>query len=294
MRLESVDMKNSFRSRYRVGLIGAGIQASRTPSMHEHEAAEQGLHCEYRLIDLEKLRVGAEALPDLLKDAESKGFAGLNITYPCKQTVLALLHELSDDARAIGAVNTVVLTGGRRVGHNTDWWGFAESFRRRLPDVQMHSVVQLGAGGAGAAVAHATLTLGADKLSIFDLDTTRARNLAADLCARFRAGRVAAGSDLAVAMATADGLIHATPTGMVKYPGLPLPAELLRPALWVAEIVYFPLETELLREARRLGCRTMNGSGMAVFQAVEAFRLFTGIAPDAERMQRHFASMGTG
>ena len=280
-------------SSYLVGLIGAGIQASRTPSMHEREAAEQGLHCEYRLIDLEKLQVGAEALPDLLKEAERKGFAGLNITYPCKQSVLALLHELSDDARAIGAVNTVVLSNGLRVGHNTDWWGFAESFRRGLRDAQKNSVVQLGAGGAGAAVAHAMLTLGARKLAIFDLDTVRAKNLAADLCARFGAGRAAAGSDLAAAMASADGLIHATPTGMVKDPGLPLPAQMLRPALWVAEIVYFPLETELLRVARGLGCRTMNGSGMAVFQAAEAFRLFTGVTPDPARMQRHFASMGT-
>ena len=287
-------MKNSLRSPYRVGLIGAGIQASRTPSMHEHEAAEQGLHCEYRLIDLEKLHLGSEALPDLLREAESKGLAGLNITYPCKQSVLELLHELSDDARAIGAVNTVVLSNGLRVGHNTDWWGFAESFRRELPDVQKDSVVQLGAGGAGAAVAHAMLTLGARQLAIFDLNGFRAENLVADLCARFGAGRAVAGTDLRAAMVKADGLVHATPTGMVKHPGLPLPAEFLRPALWVAEIVYFPLETELLRVARGLGCRTMNGSGMAVFQAVEAFRLFTGITPDAERMQRHFASMGAG
>jgi len=279
-------------SSYLLGLIGAGIQASRTPTMHEHEAEKQGLHCEYRLIDLEKLRVGAEALPDLLTEAENKGFAGLNITYPCKQCVLALLHELSDDARAIGAVNTVVLSNGRRFGHNTDWWGFAESFRRGLPDVQKNNVVQLGAGGAGAAVAHAALTLGTRRLAIFDLDVSRAENLAEDLCARFGAGRALTCTDLEAAMAKTDGLIHATPTGMVKFPGLPLPAELLRPALWIAEIVYFPMETELLRMAHGLGCRTMNGSGMAVFQAAEAFRLFTGIAPDAERMQRHFASLG--
>ena len=285
-------MKRVLPSPYLVGLIGAGIQASRTPSMHEHEAAQWGLHCEYRLIDLEKLRVGAEALPELLKEAESQGFVGLNITYPCKQTVLALLHGLSDDARAIGAVNTVVLSNGQRFGYNTDWWGFAESFRSTMADVQKNNVVQLGAGGAGAAVSHAMLTLGAHKLTIFDLDKVRAENLAVDLCARFGAGRAAAGSDLVAAMAMADGLIHATPTGMVKHPGLPLPVGLLRPALWVAEIVYFPLETELLRVARELGCRTMNGSGMAVFQAAEAFRLFTGITPDAERMQRHFASMG--
>jgi shikimate dehydrogenase len=286
-------MNTELKSPYLVGLIGAGIQASRTPSMHEHEAAEQGLRCDYRLIDLEPLQLGAEALPDLLDDAERKGFAGLNITYPCKQTVLGLLHDLSDDARAIGAVNTVVLADGRRIGHNTDWWGFAESFRRGLPAVQKNNVVLLGAGGAGAAVAHAILTLGARKLTIFDLDAGRAKALAADLCVRFGDGLATAGSDLTAAMTAADGLIHATPTGMVKYPGLPLPAELLRPALWVAEIVYFPLETELLRVARRLGCRTLNGSGMAVFQAAEAFRLFTGVTPDAERMQRHFASMGS-
>jgi shikimate dehydrogenase len=96
---------------------------------------------------------------------------------------------------------------------------------------------------------------------------------------------------VAAAMSHADGLIHATPTGMAKYPGLPLPAHLLRPDLWVAEIVYFPMETELLREARRIGCRTLGGAGMAVFQAVQAFRLFTGIAPDPQRMLQHFASM---
>ena len=279
-------------SSYSLGLIGAGIQASRTPSMHEHEAAAQGLRCAYRLIDLEKLGVGADALTELIADAESRQFAGLNITHPCKQAVLPLLHDLSDDARAIGAVNTVVLDSGRRTGHNTDWWGFAESFRRGLPDAARGRVVQLGAGGGGAAVAHALLVLGVQRLDIFDIDCSRASTLARNLCARFGAGRAVPGVDLAASIARADGLVHATPTGMAAHPGLPLPAKLLRPDLWVAEIVYFPLETELLRVARSLGCRTMNGSAMAVFQAVEAFRLFTGIAPDAERMRRHFESLG--
>ncbi len=274
------------------GLIGSGIQASRTPSMHEREGAEQGLRYIYKLIDLEALRLPAEALPELLAAAERLGFDGLNITHPCKQAIIPLLDALSDDARALGAVNTVVLKDGRKVGHNTDWWGFAESFRRGLPDVRRDRVVQLGAGGAGAAVAHAALTLGTGQLTLFDVDRTRAESLAAELSARFGNGRAVAGGDLARAMGAADGLIHATPTGMAKYPGLPLPRDLLRPALWVAEIVYFPLETELLRVARSLGCRTLDGGGMAVFQAVEAFRLFTGIAPDAARMLRHFASMG--
>jgi shikimate dehydrogenase len=277
-----------------IGLIGGGIQASRSPALHEAEGAAQGVRYVYKLIDLEVLGLGVEALPELLTAAERMGFAGLNITHPCKQAVLPLLHELSPDARALGAVNTVVLRDGRRVGHNTDWFGFAESFRRGLPDVARDRVVQLGAGGAGSAVAHAALTVGVRQLTIIDIDPARAAAVADGLRVRFGEGRAVAGTDLAAAVAAADGVINATPMGMVKYPGLPLPAALLRPALWVAEIVYFPLETELLRTARTLGCRTLDGGGMAVFQAVEAFRLFTGIAPDAERMRRHFGAMVGG
>jgi shikimate dehydrogenase len=275
----------------RLGLIGAGIQASRTPPMHEREADAQGLRYLYRKIDLATLGLDAEALPQLLQAAEWMGFDGLNITFPCKQAVIALLHELSDDARALGAVNTVVLAGGRRIGHNTDCTGFAEGFRRGLPDVPRERVVQLGAGGAGSAVAHALMGLGVGRLTIFDVEAGRATQLAADICARFGAGRAVAGTDRAAALAEAEGLVNTTPVGMTKLPGMPLPAELLHPRLWVAEIIYFPLETELLKEARALGCRTLDGGGMAVFQAVGAFRLFTGVEPDAERMLAHFAEM---
>jgi shikimate dehydrogenase len=267
------------------GLIGAGIQLSRTPALHQREGDEQGLRYLYQLIDLDELRVGVEALPELLTAAKRMGFAGLNITYPCKQAIIPLLDELSEDARALNAVNTVVIRDGRLVGHNTDGSGFAEGFRRGLAGAKLDRVVQLGAGGAGAAVAHAALKLGVRQLTVFDVDRARAAQLAASLGAR-------AGTDLAAAMAAADGLIHCTPTGMAKMPGLPLDAQLLQSRHWVAEIVYFPLETELLRVARAKGCRTLDGGGMAVFQAVGAFRLFTGIEPDAERMTRHFKAMG--
>lgn len=273
------------------GLIGSGIQASRTPALHEREGAEQGLRLIYRLIDLDALGLDAGALPELLTAAERMGFGGLNITYPCKQAVVPLLHELSPDAQALGAVNTVVLRDGRRIGHNTDCSGFAEAFRRGLPDVRRARVVQLGAGGAGAAVAHALLGEGVGHLTIADTEAPRAAALAEGLAARFGAGRAAACLDLAVEVAAADGLVNCTPVGMAKLPGTPLPAALLRAELWVAEIVYFPLETALLRAARALGCRTLDGGGMAVFQAAGAFRLFTGREPDAARMLRHFAAM---
>lgn len=277
-----------------LGLIGAGIQASRTPGMHELEGDALGLRVLYRLIDLERLGRGPEALPELLLAAECMGFSGLNVTHPCKQAVLAHLHEVAPDAAALGAVNTVVLRDGRRVGHNTDAWGFAEALRRGLPGAPLDRVVQLGAGGAGAAVAHALLGLGVGQLLLHDTARDRAEALAARLAAHGGAGRIAVADELGAAVAGAYGLVNTTPVGMTAYPGLPLPKELLRAELWVADIVYFPLETELLRTARAIGCRTLDGGGMAVFQAVRAFELFTGRAPDAARMRRHFERLGGG
>ncbi|SDS23130.1 shikimate dehydrogenase [Pseudomonas sp. Z003-0.4C(8344-21)] len=275
------------------GLIGAGIQASRTPALHEHEGDAQGLRYLYRLIDLDQLHLDCNALPDLLLAAERMNYTGLNITFPCKQAIIPLLDELSPEARGIGAVNTVVLKDGKRVGHNTDCLGFAEGFRRGLNDAARGRVVQMGAGGAGAAVAHALLSEGVRQLSIFDVDSERAESLAHNLNQHFGDGRAIAGRDLPSAMNLADGLVNTTPMGMAKLPGMPVPVELLRTDLWVAEIVYFPLETELLRNARALGCRTLDGGNMAVFQAVKAFELFSDVAADAQRMLAHFQSMNS-
>ncbi|NUO97856.1 MAG: shikimate dehydrogenase [Nonomuraea sp.] len=269
-----------------VGLIGSGIGPSLSPALHEQEAAHHGVHCVYRLLDIDRL--GGD-VGELVRTARRFGYDGLNVTHPCKQAVIPCLDELSPDARMLGAVNTVVFDGDRAVGHNTDWTGFAESFARGLPDAPARQVVQLGAGGAGIAVAHALLTMGADRITLVDADPARARALTGELTARFGAERArhAAPADLPELLAQAEGLVHATPTGMAHHPGMPLPAELLHPGLWVADIVYRPLETELLRHARAAGCRTLDGGGMVVFQAVHAFRLFTGREPDAERMFAH-------
>jgi shikimate dehydrogenase len=271
---------------YLVGLIGSGIGPSLSPALHEREADRQGLRYLYRLIDIDVLGVGPEAVGDLVRAARDLGFDGLNITHPCKQLVIDHLDELAPQAAALGAVNTVVFEGGRAVGHNTDVTGFAASFARGLPDVPLERVVQLGAGGAGAAVAHAVLTLGAGHVTVVDAMPDRAADLAAGLNRHFGAGRAAAGTPDALGglLGLADGVVHATPTGMAAHPGLPFPAGLLHPGLWVAEVVYRPLETELLRTARAVGCATLDGGGMAVFQAADAFRLFTGREPDAVRM----------
>ena len=274
-----------------LGLIGAGIQRSVAPALHEEEGRHHGLRVHYQLVDLDAAGVGVEALPELVRAARVIGFAGLNITHPCKQLVIPLLDALSDEARAIGAVNTVVRDGNRLVGHNTDGSGWSWGFQRALPNADLARVALLGAGGAGAACADAMLRMGASRLAIFDRDPARAEGLVRRLNAQFEGNRAAASPDLGSLLARASGLIHATPTGMAKAPGMPLPEELLRPTLWVAEIVYVPLETPLLQAARRIGCRTVDGGHMNVGQAVGAFRLFTGCEADAARMEAHFRQL---
>jgi shikimate dehydrogenase len=274
-----------------IGLIGAGIQRSLTPSMHEEEARRHGLRLHYQLIDLEATGATMSQLPALMQAVRTIGFAGLNVTYPCKQAVMPLLDELSDEARALGAVNTVVNRGGRLIGHNTDGSGWAWGFRRALPQADLSRVVQLGAGGAGAAVADAVLRMGSGDLVIFDREPERAQALVDRLVVHHGEGRVSVATDIEATLRGASGLVHCTPTGMDKLPGLPLPTGLLRPSLWVSEIVYFPLDTALLQAARAIGCPTADGGGMAVGQAVGAFRLFTGREPDAARMELHFRQL---
>jgi shikimate dehydrogenase len=274
-----------------IGLVGSGIQRSLSPALHEQEAGFHGLRLHYQIIDLDRTGSTAADLPKLLSAARTMGFAGLNITYPGKQAVIPLLEELSDEARVMGAVNTVVFADGRLIGHNTDGSGWVAGFRRALPKADLSRVVLLGAGGAGSAIAHAVLRMGAEQLLVVDVDLKRSVALAGELAQRYGVNRASSNADIAQALTGATGLIHASPTGMDKQPGMPLPAALLKPNMWVSEIVYFPLETALLRHARQIGCATVDGGGMAVGQAVGAFELFTGLTPDALRMLAHFRNL---
>jgi len=288
---ESSTRRSAQGAKALVGLIGSGIQRSLTPAMHEEEARHHGLRLHYQLIDLDVTGATVDALPTLISAVRTMGFAGLNITYPCKQAVIPLLDDLSEEARAMGAVNTVVNRGGKLIGHNTDGSGWSWGFSRILPNADLGRVVLLGAGGAGSAIAHAVLRLGARQLTVVDSDGPRAAALAQSLNSLYGAGRVGSTTDVTAALAPATGLIHATPTGMDKLPGLPLPEALLRPELWVAEIVYFPLDTALLKAARSRGCATVNGGTMAVGQAIGAFELFTGLKADPARVEAHFKRM---
>ena len=277
---------------FEVGLIGSGIAKSLSPALHEAEGDAQGLHYTYRIVDLDREPGGAEALEAVVARLQAAGYAGSNVTHPVKQSIIPLLDRLSDEARAMGAVNTVRFTrDGAREGHNSDWWGFGENLARTLGGAAPGRVVLLGAGGAGAAAAYALGRMGATEIAIADADQARAGELAARMVALGYRAATCGIADVGTMLAEADGFVHATPTGMLKYPGMPIRPNWLRPALWVAEIVYVPLETELLRAARAAGCRTADGGGMVVLQAARAFEIFTGRTADSERMLAHFAGL---
>lgn len=271
------------------GLIGRSIQDSRSPWLHEQEARAQGLDLSYELFDFDQLALADKELGSLLGRLSAGGYCGVNVTYPFKQIVMPLLDELDESARLVGAVNTIAMRGRKLTGHNTDMAGFYSSMQQSLAGAPLGQVIQLGAGGAGSAVACALLALGTKRLEIYDMDVARAQRLATSLAERFGQDRTAA-ADIASLSSTdgIDGIVNTTPMGMAAHPEAAIAPELISPKHWVADIVYFPLETELLRIARAKGCRVLNGSGMVIGQAAKAFEIMTGFPADKERMQTSF------
>ncbi|WP_081736810.1 shikimate dehydrogenase [Arthrobacter sp. MA-N2] len=276
--------------RFVVGLLGAGIGGSLTPRLHEAEAARLGLSYTYRIIDLDAIGEQADKSAALVQGAADLGYDGLNVTYPSKQLVQDGLDALSPDARILGAVNTITFHDGKAVGHNTDHTGFIGGFRAGLPSAAANSVVQIGAGGAGAAVAFGLLRAGTKHLVIADIEPARAESLAARLSPHFPDSEVSATRTDSVSgdIREADGLVNSTPIGMVGYPGVPVDIELIHPGLWVADVIYRPLETQLIKAARGKGCAVLDGGRMVVGQAAAAFELFTGIPADADKMLATF------
>lgn len=274
----------------RSGLIGRAILASRSPWLHEQEARAQGLDLTYELVDFDNRGYPDDALADVIADLVSRGFSGFNVTYPFKQAILPLLDRLDESASLVGAVNTVAIGQDGLTGHNTDMSGFRESFESGLPSADLTNVLQIGAGGAGSAVAVALLTLGTANLTIADLNRDRARDLADRLASIRPDARMDAIAVDDVAVASFSGILNASPVGMAQSPGAPIPTADLRPAQWIADIVYFPLETALLRDARARGCATLDGSGMAINQAALAFEIINGRDADVNRMRASFAA----
>jgi len=276
----------------KAALIGHGISASLTPPMHETEAGTQGFDYTYGRMDTALAPYDTMSLQNLLARAQSDGLAGVNITHPFKVEAAGLADELSDTARLLGAVNTMLFRDGRLIGHNTDYIGFRSALRARLPMAPIGRVLLIGAGGAGGAVGLALIDQGCETLSLFDRDRSAAEALARRLrSARPRVAVQVVGSFGDCDPARLNGVVNATPMGMDSHPGMAIDPTILGAACWVADIVYFPRETALLRAASERRLRVMDGSGMAVFQAAAAFHLITGRTASPERMAATLARL---
>ena len=271
-----------------VGLIGMDIGGSLSPALHEDAFAAVGMVGHYHLMDARRLGRGLE---ELLAAARSAGFGGVNVTFPFKEKVIALLDAVSPEAAEIGAVNTVTIDrDGRTCGYNTDRLGFRGAFRQRFVDAAARDrrALLVGAGGAGRAVAFALLDLGVASLAIHDIEAERAERLCADLAGKAGDGRcTVAGAPLAL-VDDVDIVVNATPIGMTGHDGMPMPTDRFSARHVVADVIYSPLETAFLAAARAAGAQTMGGAGMCVHQAAEAFRLFTGRQADTQRMHATF------
>lgn len=266
-------------ARFLTGLLGAPIAHSASPAMHERAAEAMGARCHYQLIEI----AGADRdeLRGILDGVRKLGFAGINVTFPYKEAVVDLLDDLSPGARAIGAVNTVVVRGGRLTGHNTDTSGFARAARDFVARSQQGPVALIGTGGVGKAIAFALASLNVAEIRVFDTDTAKADQLVAQLGDRQPIRRARSVED---ALAGAAGLVNGTPIGMLPDRSTPVPDALLHAGLWVADAVYSPLWTPLLTAAKAKGSQVMTGRDLAIYQAADAFELFTGMAPSATEM----------
>lgn len=297
-----------------IGLIGANVTGSLSPLLHEREAAAQGLRYVYRTLDIDELGLTPGDAGQLARDAARLGYTGLNVTHPCKQTVIEGLDALSEDAGELGAVNTVVIEahdgagdgpaapGARLTGRNTDLTGFRAALAEGLPGAALGTVVLVGAGGVGSAVARALLDAGVGELLVTDAEPSRAAALAERLGRHAGAAqRVQGGSvgrvtavvleDVPARIAEADGVVNATPIGMVGHPGTPFDTSVLTARHWVADVVYRPLVTQLVKAALAAGCRVLDGGWLTVAQAADAFELFTHRPADRARMRAHFLEL---
>jgi shikimate dehydrogenase len=266
--------RSSTREKFLTGLIGAPIAQSAAPAMHEQAGDALGVRCHYQLIEV----AGADAagLRSLLDGVRRLGFAGVNVTFPYKEAVVPLLDEMSARTRDIGAVNTVVVRDGRLIGHNTDTTGFERAIVDVVAVSNRGAVALIGAGGVGKAIAFALANLGVVEISIFDADRAKAKQLAMQLRDRLEV-RVA--DSVAKALQGAAGVVNGTPVGMLPDCGMAVPEALLHRDLWVADAVYTPLWTPLLTAARARGAKVMTGRELAIYQAADAFELFTGLKP---------------
>ena len=275
----------------RLGILGYPLGHSASPAFQQAALDHLGLDARY-----EAWEVAPEGLAERVRQLRGPDLLGFSVTVPHKETVMPLLDEVDDAARAIGAVNTVVCRDGRLLGANTDLEGFLWALREDGAYAPRGGrALVLGAGGAARAVAYALLMEGAASVAIANRSLARARILAEELGARFPARVRALSMDVEVlapllgADASVHLLVNCTSLGMAHGPdpdASPVPADLIPGTALVYDLVYNPQETPLLAAARRAGARTLGGLPMLVYQGAAAFRMWTGRDAPIDVMMR--------
>lgn len=280
--LEGVMIRGTTRI---VGVFGYPVKHSASPAMHNAAFAALGLDWAYVPFE-----VAPENIGEALAGVRALNLAGANVTVPLKELVPPFVDELTERARVLGAVNTVIHRDGRLIGDSTDGPGFLAALAHENFSVTPGmKVVVLGAGGSARAVVRALLEAGAE-VAVANRNEERAETLAADL-APGTPGTVSVipltEPALRAALPDAALLVNTTSVGMSPHPNEipPVSLDALHPALFVSDLIYNPAETRLLALARTRHCRTQNGVEMLVRQGVIAFTHWTGIEPPAEVMR---------
>ena len=273
--------KNSF-SYY--GIIGYPVKHTLSPYMHNAAFNKLGIKAVY---------VPFSVRPELLKEAfiflKECGISGFNITIPHKSEAMRHIDEVEPVARAIGAVNTVLVKGGKLIGYNTDYTGFLRSLKEELKFIpKSKTVLVMGAGGASRAVSFGLASHGAKNIYIYDVMAERADDLAQRIGKCFLQARVRSisGQEIADCAANSELFVNCTPLGMKKDDPLPVDAAFLHKGLKLYDIAYTPAETKLVKAAKQKGVKACGGIGMLLYQGVEAFEIWTGKKAPVELMRR--------
>ncbi len=259
------------------GIIGHPLEHTVSPAMHN--AAFRALHVPGMYFKLPTAPVELDSVAQMMVDLDMRG---LNVTIPHKESIIAHLDRLDIDALKVGAVNTIINDKGKLIGSNTDLYGVAKSFELANFDSRDKDVLVVGAGGASRAVC-AYLSGAGAKVKI----TNRTNTKAASLAEKF--DNVTAVEFDSLAKGKYDAIVNCTPIGMKGFPNdIPVPAETIQKGMLVLDTIYNPEITMLLEVAKEKGAQPVSGKDMLIYQAMKAFELWTGKAPEYEVMERAF------
>lgn len=268
-----------------VGLFGYPVKHTLSPPMHNAAYQAMGLNLVYLAFEVEPERLEAA-----IKGALALHWRGFNLTIPFKEKILPYLQEISPEARAIGAVNTVKIQGNRLKGYNTDGWGFFHSLKEKGVEVSGKKIVILGAGGGARAISLELAQRGVAQMVVANRTLSRARELVKDVALQVKDCSLKAipleEPTLSNYIREADILLNATSVGLHPEDSLLINSDALSPSLLVCDLIYSPPETRLLRIAREKGCRTLNGQGMLVYQGAQAIKIWTGKDPPLDLMHQ--------